>query len=392
MLLPLASIESGVATRVKPLLPAAGAPAVKVTSAEFFAEPAAASTVTAPATFELVSTMLAAPEASVIEVGLASEPAVVVQVTTTPVPTELPLASFTVAVRVETLTPSASIASGVATRVRPLLPAAGAPAVKATTAVSRAAPAAASTVTAPATVELVSTMLAAPKASVIEVVLASVPSVVVQVTTTPVPTELPLASVRFEVLLPLASIESGVATRVRPLLPAAGAPAAKVTSVVSWAAPAAASTVTAPAVFELVSTALATPLLFVTDDRTSSVPPVVAQLTTTPAPTALPLASLIAAVRVEALLPFASIEAGVAANDKPLLPAAGAPAVKVTTALSFAAPAAASTVTEPAAFELVSTTLAAPKASVIEVGLDNEPSVVFQVTATRCHWHPGPWR
>lgn len=134
--------------------------------------------------------------------------------------------------------------------------------------------------------ELVSTVLATPFASVVEADADNVPLVPMvatepQFTVTPL-TGLPYASLtvalRVEVLVPLGTI--ALAEALAEIL--AIWPAVKVTAVVAFTAPMLACTVASPALVELVSTMVATPLLSVGDVVSANVPVDVVQLTLAP--------------------------------------------------------------------------------------------------------------
>ena len=109
-----------------------------------------------------------------------------------------------------------------------------------------------------------------------------------------------------EVLLPLATMLVGLALTTR----AVGAPAVKLTLASPVAEPEVALTLASPALVLLVKTTVATPLALVVELAWSRLPAVVVQFTVTPAATVLPCASLTVALRVDVLLPLASMAAG----------------------------------------------------------------------------------
>ena len=184
-----------------------------------------------------------------------------VQLTVTPAPTGLPLASVMTVVMVEVLVPSAVIDAADVFEVAD----AALPAVKVTLAAVFTAPTVAVTLALPAVFALVSTTVATPLALVVDVALARWPRVVAQFTVVPATTALPWASLRValsvEVVTPSAVIAAGEASTAR----AVAAPGVKITVVESVTEPVLAVTVPLPAVVGLVITTVASPLSLVTE-------------------------------------------------------------------------------------------------------------------------------
>lgn len=129
-----------------------------------------------------------------------------------------------------------------------------------------------------------------------------------------------------------------------------------------------------PAVVELVSTTMATPLASVVVELVAKLPLVVVQATAKPG-TPFPLASRTVAVRVLVEVPFATIDDGEAVTAT----VEAAPAVKVTAAVSDALPTVARTVAAPEVVD-VRPTMATPDWLMVDVELASEPRLVDQLT------------
>lgn len=183
------------------------------------AEPAAAAAVTVavPALVPF-RVIVALPLASVVLDAPESVPRFVDQLTATPAPMALPLASRRVAVRVLVAAPLAVIEVGLATRLTTF--AVLVSATSDTVAVDEPATPDAVIVAVPVAVPL-SVAVALPVLSVVLEVVESVPKLVDQLIGTPAPTVLPLASltvaVRVLADVPLALIVAGLAVRLTTL-------------------------------------------------------------------------------------------------------------------------------------------------------------------------------
>ncbi|MGO3952236.1 hypothetical protein Q7C33_28000, partial [Pseudomonas sp. BP11-1-1] len=176
--------------------------------------------------------------------------------------------------------------------------------------------------------------------------------------------------------LPLATTLVGVATNA--VTAAVALSGVRVTVAVADPATAEAVTVAEPATVPF-SVTVAWPLALVVLDAADKLPSDVDQVTATPAPRVLPLASLTVATRVLVVVPLATMLVGVATSE--VTSAVALFGVRVTAAVADPATAEAVTVAEPATVPF-SVTVAWPLALVVLDAADKLPSDVDQVTAT----------